>query len=223
MLIPKILFENRDFIIVYKPHGLNTDQDKQGNPSLESWLSSYYQRKIFLAHRLDRPVSGLLLATKKKSILQFIQENWKNFQKKYYALVEGNIHPDESLLSHYHYKDLKNFKAIIDSESRKNFQICSLKYQKVKESSDFSWIEVELITGKYHQIRAQLAYIGHPIVGDQLYGSRFLLKNPFPKIALSAYHLSFYYPNKNDAFQFEYLPDDEIWNLSKLFKNLNLS
>lgn len=207
---PQIIFENKDFTIVYKPHGLNADQDKQGNPSLENWLKNYYKKNIFLVHRLDRPVSGLLLITKKKSVLQFMQANWKNFQKKYWALVEGEIQPIQAELKHYHFKNFMNFRAIISSEPKQGYELCSLRYQKIKGNQKFSLLEIELITGKYHQIRAQLAYIGHPIMGDTFYGSSFHFKEEKPKIALTAYKLNFYYPDTKTPFQFEFYPEDWI-------------
>ncbi len=210
---PKIIFENKDFTIVYKPHGLNADQDKQGNPSLESWLKDYYKKYIYLIHRLDRPVSGLLLVTKKKSVLQFMQENWKHFQKKYWALVEGEIQPNQMELKHYHFKDFMNFKALISSEPKEGYQLCSLQYQIIKENQKNSLLEIELITGKYHQIRAQLAYIGHPIVGDTFYGSSFHFNGEIPKIALTACKLNFYYPDATTTFQFEFYPEEEFWKI----------
>lgn len=213
MNLPQIIFGNKDFVVVYKPHGLNSDQDKLGNPSVENWLQNFYNKKIYLVHRLDRPVSGLLIATWKKSVLQYLQKNWQNYQKKYLALVEGNIYPEQSLLTHYHFKDLKNFKACISNIPKDGYQICKLKYKKVKQNQKFSLLEIELITGKYHQIRAQFAYLGHPILGDYWYGSNISLNPTLPTIALTAYQLNFFYPNPISTFQFKFLPKEDFWKL----------
>lgn len=217
MLAPKMIFENNDFMVVYKPSGLNSDQDKQGNPSLETWLMEYCKKQVFLVNRLDRPVNGILIATKKKSVLHFLQKNWNNYKKLYLAIVEGNIQPENQLLKHYHQKDLKNFKALIKNEPFSGSQICQLYYKMLKSNEKFSLIEVELITGRYHQIRAQLGYYGFPIVGDHLYGSKMMLNFGFPKIALSAYQFHFYYPDKKNFFQFQiFTPEDFLTEFSSL-------
>lgn len=207
---PKIIFENHDFMVVYKPSGLNSDQDKQGNPSLETWLMEYYKKQVFLVNRLDRPVNGILIATKKKSILHSFQKNWNNYKKLYLAIVEGNIQSENQLLKHYHQKDLKKFKALIKNEPCSGYQVCQLYYKKLKTNEKYSFIEVELITGRYHQIRAQLSFCGFPIVGDQLYGSKMMLNFGFPKIALTAYQIHFYYPNKKNFFQFQLFTPEEF-------------
>ncbi len=212
-LSPQIIFEHKDFCVVFKPHGLNTDQDKQGNPSLEAWLAEYYKNKIYLVHRLDRPASGLLLCAKKKSALQFLQQNWNFFSKKYLAIVEGVILEDHNTLEHFHFKDLKNFRALIRNKPITGYKPCSLKWKKLQVSQNTTLLEIELITGRYHQIRAQMAHIGHPILGDIFYGSSTKLYNNLPFIALSAYQLRFYYPNLNNPFEFTFLPEEPFWNL----------
>jgi len=218
MLEPKIIFENKDFIVVYKPHGLNSEQDKQGNPSLESWINEHTKKKTFLVHRLDRPVSGILLCAKKKTVLQYLQENWKNFNKKYIAIVEGDFPSGETFLEHYHHKDLKNFRAVISKIPKEGFQFCSLKCQKIKPIGSNSCIEVELITGKYHQIRAQLSYIGHPILGDEFYDSKKEINSNTPCIALCAYQIHFFYPSEEEKFRFEQYPIEDFWEKNLKFK-----
>jgi 23S rRNA-/tRNA-specific pseudouridylate synthase len=209
---PIVLHDNADFLVVYKPNGLNSDRDKLGNPSLEEWLKSYYHRKIFLVHRLDRPVSGILLCAKKKSVLQYFQENWENFSKKYLVIIEGSLKQTNGTLEHFHYKDFKQMKALISEKPKEGYKPCKLKFKKIKELEGKDLLEIELITGKYHQIRAQLAFIGHPIVGDTYYGSKFEIKTQEnnPMIALHSFQLEFYYKNKFNRF--EGLPQDFFWN-----------
>ncbi len=211
MLVPEIIYENQDFIVVFKPHGLNTETDKYGNSSLESWLVSRLRRKVFLANRLDRPVSGLLVCTKKKTVLNFLQIHWKHFQKKYLALVEGKLEFTDNVLKHYHFKDNQHFRAVISDNPKRGYQDCSLRYRILEQKERFSLIEITLLTGKYHQIRAQMAHIGHPILGDIFYGSKIPLNTEVPTIALCAYQMQFYYPTPREIFHFTYPLKENFW------------
>ncbi|MFI5171441.1 MAG: pseudouridine synthase, partial [Chitinophagales bacterium] len=116
-------------------------------------------------------------------------------EKVYYAVVENKPEKNEGLLQHYLFKDSKNKKAIIYKNNRASAVKCELIYKVIGESRLGYLLEIHLLTGKYHQIRAQLSFIGSPIVGDEKYGS--LKKYKEDEICLHAYSIEFIHPVEN--------------------------
>lgn len=174
----RIVFENKDLLIVDKPPGLQTEPDRNNHPNLLDECSKFYSLKssssLYLINRLDRPTGGLIVLSKKKSLCAKWQNAWNTSQirKFYYAVVQGTLESNEQTLSHFLWKDHKNFKAIISSEKlSEQHKHCQLHYKVVQQMNDHSLLEIELLTGRYHQIRAQLSYIGHPVWNDSLYGA----------------------------------------------------
>lgn len=208
----KILYKDKYLIAVEKPAGLNTEPDAKGNPNLadelKKKLSFPYPLKFgpSVIHRLDRPVGGIVLfaitpmALKKMNTL-FAERKVK---KKYQAIVEGIPIENTQLLIHFLYKDTKQKKAIISNEPKPDFVKVSLSYNILEIFDNKAKLEIELHTGKYHQIRAQLSAIGHPIFGDSLYGSKHLFAEN--KIMLHASLLSFIHPITLQRIQIESLP-----------------
>lgn len=174
-----IVFENHDLIIVDKPSGLQVEPDKNNHPNLLNILQNkpglnQENHKLFVVNRIDRPTSGLVIFAKKKSVCTFLQSLWANneVQKKYYAVVQGSPSESHSTLSHYIYKDFKQHKAIVSTQQvDDNYKECKLNYKKLNSNSRYSLLEILLLTGRYHQIRAQMSFIGHPIWNDVLYGA----------------------------------------------------
>jgi len=193
----KIVYEDDDFIFVDKPVGILSQMDKTHSDSMNEWLVGYLLFKNVLdkedldsfkpafCNRLDRNTSGLLLGGKSVKALQILSEllRDRNMHKYYYALLEGN--PDSRLnlkkdtfldLHAYLKKDHKNNRVEI-FESKKNlkqngFEEIHTGVRLIEKRKDSMLVEVELFTGKSHQIRAHMAYYGHPIVGDPAYGIR---------------------------------------------------
>lgn len=177
MLVPTLVYEDAYLLVVNKPCGLNSDADKAGNPSVESWVKKYYadkkQIQPVLMHRLDRVTSGLLLISKKPTVtkqLQLVLEQRK-IEKKYLAVVHECSLPKSGILKHFLKKDFQLKKAIIVNSSDLGREVV-LKYKKIQQVDNYSLLEINLCTGSYHQIRAQLAAVDCPIVGDKLYGSK---------------------------------------------------
>lgn len=195
-----ILFEDAYILVVYKPCSLMVEPDRNGHPNLLHQVRKYlkltspsgtdiYAQHI---HRLDRPVSGIVLFAKQKSVLKNLSEQFANRTvKKYYHALTVNAPADRSgSLENWHVKEKK--KAVIDNVPFTNAERARLEY-KVEEFSigRFLW-HITLHTGKFHQIRAQLSYVGCPIIGDVLYNSDV----PYQKdsIALHAGKLVFNHP-----------------------------
>jgi 23S rRNA pseudouridine1911/1915/1917 synthase len=193
-----ILYESPWLLAIDKPAGLSVEQSPH-HPSVEAWAAAYLAAqtsKPFLGiiHRLDRPVSGVLLLAKKKAALKHLNEQFarREVQKTYLALVENALPAPSGTLVHWLRKDLPHKKALVFNQSVKDAVECRLDYQFKERVGEYSLLEIQLHTGKFHQIRAQLAAIGCPILGDEKYGAT----TPYPHntIALHAWQLTFRNP-----------------------------
>ena len=194
-----ILYEDDYILVVNKPHGLMVEPDRNGHPNLLQQVKKYIQETIKEGqvyaqhiHRLDRPVSGIILFAKQRSVLRNLSEQFAERKvKKFYQAITSNA-PQElkGVLEHWHRKEKK--KAVLSLEPIEYAEKAKLAYSVEKITDHkFLW-KIELYTGKYHQIRAQLASLNCPILGDVVYGSNVPhLENA---IALHAYKLVFTHP-----------------------------
>lgn len=146
---------------------------------LESLAKEFIKKRdhksggVFLhaIHRLDKPVSGIAVFAKTQKALERLNASLRNalFKKTYFAIVEGIVKESEHL---EHYLFHGNFRAEIATDPLPDYKKASLIYKRLKTGDDWSLIEINLISGRYHQIRAQLSFIGHPIFYDEKYGSQ---------------------------------------------------
>ena len=173
-----VLKETKDFIVVNKPAGLITEKNVYED-SLEDQVLDYLKQSnsnVFLGvvHRLDRVTSGVVLFAKKKSALQYFNRLFetKKIQKTYFALTNANVLKPKAVLKHYLVKDTEHKKAHITEKEIKGSKRCELRYTRLGVSNAYTLFKVLPITGRFHQIRAQLSYVGLPIYGDALYGSK---------------------------------------------------
>lgn len=206
MLQPQVIFEDYYLLVLNKPYGLQTEADNFGNPSLELWAHQHIQQQhpkkknvfVGIVHRLDRPVAGIVLIAKTKTALTHLNKQFeeRTVKKMYEAVVEKKPEKELDTLTHFLKKDSRLKRALISERPKKDFVKCSLTYhlQKVNKNKT-ALLEIELHTGRYHQIRAQLAFIGCPIIGDVLYGVK--TKSEENKIELAATALSFIHPFSN--------------------------
>lgn len=177
---PDILFCDNHLLVLNKPSGMLSQPNESGEESLECfgkrWLKEKFEKpgNVFLhvVHRLDREVSGIVLCARTSKALSRLNaamrhETKEGFQKIYQAVVEGQLQQEEAILEHF--LTHGEHRAEIDLKTGK---LCRLKYRVLNRFNHYTQIQVELITGRYHQIRAQLSAIGHPIAGDQKYGSK---------------------------------------------------
>lgn len=211
-----ILYEDNHLIIVEKPSGVLTQHARLDLPVLLDEVKEYIKVKhnkpgnVFLGmvHRLDVNVGGVICFAKTSKgasrVNKEIRE--KRFNKKYLAIVEGQIKTNEEVtLKDYLLKDKRNNKAIITN--KKDGKESVLKFKKLAEKNDLTLLEVELITGRFHQIRAQLSNYGTPLYGDVKYGS----KNRGGNIALYAHYLSFKHPTKDEYISVINYPENETF------------
>jgi 23S rRNA pseudouridine955/2504/2580 synthase/23S rRNA pseudouridine1911/1915/1917 synthase len=203
----KIIFEDDVLLVCNKPAGLMVEPDRNNFPNLLQQAKNYlkettYEKVPYVQHlhRLDRPVSGLVLFTKQKEHLRNLSEQFaqRKVKKYYHALTKNAPAELSGTLEHWHRKEKK--KAVLYSNEIEFSEKAILKYE-VKQQGEFFLWEIDLHTGKFHQIRAQLASLNCPVLGDELYGSVVPYKSN--TIALHAHKLIIRHPVSGKEMVFE--------------------
>lgn len=209
-----ILYADNHVVVVKKPSGIPT-QSEDG-PSVEKearlWAKQYFSKpgEVFLyaVHRLDKPVSGILLLAKTSKALErlhrFFRE--KRMKKTYRALVEGVLMQEEGVLEDYLRQE--EFRAVLSSSADPKAKLCRLSYKVLERCPFATLVEIDLDTGRYHQIRAQFSHLGHPIVGDLKYGASYMGNQ---RIALHHQKMEFPHPITKELLLFEAAPP-RSWN-----------
>jgi len=221
-----VVFEDNNVLVVNKAQGIPVHPDNnQKEATLIDKLQTLYGPDIALCHRLDRNTSGLVILAKNSATLDIMLDKIKNreIQKYYSCIVSGRMEKKQAELTDFLEKNENISKVFIsDKKSRDSVQIVT-RYRVIKTLYDLSLLEVELITGKTHQIRAHLAYYGHPIIGDGKYGKNAENKRYNTKYQmLCASKLIFDF--KSSAKHLDYLKNKTIsieppFDLEKTIKN----
>lgn len=218
----RVLYEDNHLIAVYKPAGVLVQADATKDPTLIDEVKYYLKQKynkpgrvfLGLVHRLDRPVAGIIIFAKTSKGAERLsaQIRARTFKKTYHALVCGRPSKDHGALLHFLKKDDKKNFVTAHKEMTRGALRAELDYEVVKTFRNKSIVKINLITGRPHQIRAQLAAIGCPIVGDVKYGgvAEIFLNDGQHEIALSATSLSFQLATKDERKTIE-IPMPEIW------------
>lgn len=200
-----ILYQDNHVLAAVKPAGIPTQGEEN---SFEVMVKEHIQKKFVQpVHRIDTPVSGIVLFALSSKALSRLQESMRNKQlvKSYIAMVEGHPDPKNATLTHMLYHDEKQHKAFVSSHAQA--KQCQLTYETLETFSTTSLLKINLITGRYHQIRAQLSAIGHPILGDAKYRSSRLFSGG---IALRSQFLSFPHPTLKHVIELS-APFPEDW------------
>jgi 23S rRNA pseudouridine1911/1915/1917 synthase len=201
-----ILHEDDDILVVEKPNGLLTIATEQRTTgTLYAKLTEYVRKgnyksrnRIFIVHRLDRDASGVLVFAKTPEAKAALQGNWEDARKLYLAVIHGQM-PERSgeIVSH-----LLESKAqkVHSTRDTKQGMLSRTAYRVLRESAGHSLLEIDLLTGRKHQIRVHLSEADHPIVGDRKYGRN---KDGEKRLALHAKSLSFVHPKTGERVMFE--------------------
>ncbi len=205
----KIVFCDNHLLVVLKPAGVSTQPHDGEQINLldqaKAWLKKEFQKpgNVFLepVHRLDKPVSGLVLFARTSKAISRLNEMMreKGIEKTYFAWVEGNLLQQEAILEHHLFHD--EHKAKVVNSSHPQAKLARLYYLQIDKRDGKTLLEIRLETGRYHQIRAQLAAMGHPILGDEKYGSSLPWKRD--QIALHHGKLKFTHPVTKETLCFE--------------------
>ena len=224
----KVLYEDNQIIVVIKEPNIPSQADKTKDEDMLSMVKKYVKEKynkpgeayIGLVHRLDRPVGGIMVFARTSKAASRLSEQVRNkeFKKKYLAVVDGKFENKKGTLEDYLFKDERNNISKVVSNQKKNAKFSKLDYEVLKynEVKDLSLVEINLHTGRHHQIRVQLSNFGHSIFGDQKYGTRGKGK----QIALWAYKLTIEHPITKEKMTFEDLPEPiGTWCILKNYNN----
>ena len=221
----QVLFEDNHLLVVNKRIGDIVQGDITGDKPLsevaKEYLAEKYNKpgKVFLGvvHRLDRPTSGIVIFAKTSKSLERLNKmlREKTIEKTYWALVEGHRKNDKETLIHYLKKNPKNNKSSAFSKESSDTKKAVLHTVELLKLDRYTLLEINLETGRHHQIRCQLSVTGNPIKGDLKYGSKRSNKNG--GIHLHAAKIKFIHPvKKEELILHAPLPEDDLWRLCQL-------
>lgn len=216
-----VIYEDNHIIVVSKSASEIVQGDKTGDIPLSDMVKAYLKEKyqkpgnvfVGVAHRLDRPVSGLVVFAKTSKALSRLNEMFRvgDVQKTYWAIVKNEPKLPEAELVHWLVRNEKQNKSYAYEREVKDAKKAVLRYRTIGRSDNYSLLEVELMTGRHHQIRCQLAKMGCPIKGDLKYG--FPRSNPDGSICLHARRISFVHPVSKLKIELEApLPAGNLWS-----------
>lgn len=219
-----VIYEDNHIIIVNKTASEIVQGDKTGDMPLSEIVKMYLKEKyqkpgnvfIGVTHRLDRPVSGLVVFAKTSKALTRLNNMFKNgeVKKTYWAVVKNVPKEPEGELVHYLVRNEKQNKSYAYEVEKPNSKRAVLHYRLLSKSDNYCLLEVDLKTGRHHQIRCQLAKMGCPIKGDLKYG--FPRSNPDGSICLHARYVRFLHPVSKELISVEApVPDGNLWNSFK--------
>lgn len=209
----EILFQCKDYVVCIKPAGVISESN--GNDGLPDLLKEELNCEVYTVHRLDKNVTGVMVYALNSKTAANLSAQIQNggFHKQYTAIVHGTVSPENGEMTDLLFKDKQKSKAYIVKRERKGVRKAKLEYRTLKHieylGQPAAVVEVDLHTGRYHQIRVQFASRGYPIFGDRRYGA----KDESHDIMLFSTKLEFLYPKNNQTVVYRYLPE-------KVFNNL---
>ncbi len=199
-----ILHEDRDILVIDKISGLLTmGTDKVKENTAYYLLREYVkkgnrksQNRVYIVHRLDRDTSGIILFAKTPQAKLYLQDKWHQFEKTYYAVVHGSLKEKEGLVTSYLTEDSTYKMHSTDDE--KSGKLARTGYRVLRETDLYSFVEVDLLTGRKNQIRVHFSDMGHPVFADKRYGVK-----EKGKLALHAAKLIITHPHSKEKMTFE--------------------
>lgn len=216
----QVVYEDNHIIIVNKESGEIVQGDKTGDIPLSETVKAYIKEKyakpgaVFLGvvHRLDRPVSGLVVFARTSKALSRLNDMFRNGEvhKTYWAIVQQRPEHEEGTLENWLVRNEKQNKSYAYQREVPNSKKAILKYRMIGQSERYYLLEVNLLTGRHHQIRCQLAAMGCTIKGDLKYGAK--RSNPDGSISLLAHRVEFIHPVSKQHIVVESpIPEDNLW------------
>jgi tRNA pseudouridine32 synthase/23S rRNA pseudouridine746 synthase/23S rRNA pseudouridine1911/1915/1917 synthase len=202
----EILYEDRDIVVVEKINGLLTVGTEKVKENTAHFLVNEYVRKgnsksknrAYIVHRLDKDTSGILVFAKSEEVKEFLQKNWMNTKKQYVAVLSGVLEKKEGLVSSYLLEN--SVHRMYSVPQSKEGKLSKTGYRVIKESDHFSLVEVDLLTGRKHQIRVHMADLGCPVAGDKKYGVK---GQGVKRLCLHAASLTITHPFSKESMTFE--------------------
>jgi len=201
-----ILYEDDHILVVDKASGLLTISNAKVRDRTAYFALNNYVRKgnpksrkrIYIVHRLDRDTSGVLVFAKSEPDKRFLQDNWSAFSKKYYAVIHGKLSEQTGIISAYLAENVVH--RMYATEDPKKGKLAKTGYKVLRESSRYSLVEIDLLTGRKNQIRVHFADAGCPVAGDKVYGDT---AKGIKRLALHAGKMTIIHPKTREQMTFE--------------------
>ena len=205
----EILFEDKELIVVIKERGLLSEENT-GKPNMVTLLKEHTKGEIFPVHRLDKDVAGVMVYAKTKTAAASLskQVEDRTMKKKYIAVLHGMPEEKNGTLQDLLFFDKSKNKSFIVKKERKGVKKAILNYEVVSVKDGNALVEIELMTGRTHQIRVQFASRKMPLFGDRRYGA----KDDSKIIALWSKEVAFLHPSAKERMAFQKLSDEKIFN-----------
>ena len=218
----KVIYEDNHLLVVEKPVNVLSQGDDTNDKDMVNLLKDYIKVKynkpgnvfIGLIHRLDRPVGGIMVFAKTSKAASRLSEQVRNksFKKTYRAVLNGNMRKDSDTLKDYLYKNKKTNMVSVVNKNHKDAKDAELSYETIAKNEKFSMVQVDLKTGRPHQIRVQFSSRKHPLFGDQRYGQN--LNKVGQQIALWSYKIEIDHPTTKERMEFVCdTPNEYPWNI----------
>ena len=218
----KVIYEDNHLLVVEKPVNILSQGDDTNDKDMVNLLKNYVKEKynkpgnvfIRLVHRLDRPVGGVMVFAKTSKAASRLSEQVRNksFKKTYRAVIHGNMNKNKDNLKDYLYKNKRTNMVSVVNKNHKEAKNAELDYKTLQSKNNFSLVEIDLKTGRPHQIRVQFSSRNHPLFGDQRYGQN--LNKVGQQIALWSYKLEITHPTTKEPMEFICEPPKEYpWDL----------
>ena len=218
----KVIYEDNHLLVVEKPVNILSQGDDTNDKDMVNLLKNYVKEKynkpgnvfIGLVHRLDRPVGGVMVFAKTSKAASRLSEQVRNksFKKTYRAVIHGTMNKKEDTLKDYLYKNKKTNMVSVVNKNHKDAKNAELDYKTLKSKNNFSLVEIDLKTGRPHQIRVQFSSRNHPLFGDQRYGQD--VNKVGQQIALWSYKIEITHPTTKEKMEFVCEPPKEYpWDL----------
>jgi 23S rRNA pseudouridine1911/1915/1917 synthase len=203
----EILLTNQQVLVLNKPPGISVQPDKTGDPTLLGQAEAYCRHPLHVVHRIDRPVSGIVVFA--KSLTRQMQA--RTVERLYLAVVQELPEPECGVLAHYLSKQGGRNRMVVSADGSDGGHPAALSYRLLGSSARYHLLEVGLLTGRHHQIRAQLSAAGFPVKGDVKYGAR--RGNSDRSVHLHAWKVAFDHPVTGSRVRVEAaLPEsDPVW------------
>ncbi|CEP91815.1 pseudouridine synthase RsuA-like [[Clostridium] sordellii] len=217
-----VIYEDNHLLVVEKPVNVLSQGDDTNDKDMVNLLKNYLKVKynkpgnvfVGLVHRLDRPVGGIMVFAKTSKAASRLSEQVRNksFKKIYRAVLNGNMKKDKDILKDYLYKNKKTNMVSVVNKNHKDAKDAELSYETISKNEKFSMVQVDLKTGRPHQIRVQFSSRNHPLFGDQRYGQHINKKGD--QIALWSYKIEITHPTTKEKMEFICNPPNNYpWNL----------
>jgi len=201
-----VLYEDQEVIVIDKPVGLLTmGTERDRSHTAQAILNDYVRKgnarsreRVYIVHRLDRETSRVLVFARHEQAKRYLQDDWTNTEKRYLAIVYGRLTPPEGTISSYLVEN--SALTVYSTPDASKGKLSHTAYRTLKEAKGFSLLEIDLLTGRKHQIRVHVSEKGHPVVGDKKYGKT---GDGYKWLALHAQSIAFTHPVTGKRLFFE--------------------